>query len=292
MKNNFEIVDSKIDKNNSFGMAGVTDIVVPDDALDDAISEIVLNFDNLKFLFSIKKAFLNKDEKFLMINRFLPKEKPANINSFVVNSLNSNHNFYSFLGEAVFAILMRDIFNYKLSACVLRNTDTLVDSHTGVDSCFYDSGNKKIVLGEAKFYKCIDPAIDTIRKNFIVDDKILNQLDSLFRTALSNKNSKKIILQEAGVKELNMLSFNDFLQMDLIFAGFIMHGDGLKVTADNFKTKCGFTSKDISNNIAARFTGLTPLTYSLIMLHLPVDSKEALIAKIIDKAYEIKEKSV
>ena len=96
MKNTFEIVDLLNDEKDSYGMVGVTSIVVPNEALDEAISEIVLNFDNLKFLFSIRKAFLNKDEKCLMLNRFLPQEKPANIYAFVSDSLESNHNFYSF----------------------------------------------------------------------------------------------------------------------------------------------------------------------------------------------------
>lgn len=280
----------RLDENNQFGRANVKHVEITKTALDEAITKIVLDDDNLIYLFSLNPLFpLTGDKKALLLNRFLPEQRPTDVLTYVTSTLVSNHNFYSFLAEAVLAILMKDVFKYKLSACVLRNTDTIIDSHTGVDSCFYDSKNKKLIMGEAKFYKAINNGVRTIEADLTINDGIENKLNSFLRTASSNRKSKKIILHEAGVRNYRFLSFEDFLELDLIFAGFVMHENDNTMTGKELSQLCGFSSIDIENNIAARYPNLTDLKYSLYMFHLPIESKEKLISLIIEKAYLMKE---
>lgn len=280
----FELRDKIIINKDLFGNIAVVNVALTTDVLDKAIIEIVLNYENLKYVFSTKAPLLTKDNKIQLLNRFLPPNEPVDIDSFVSSELRRNHNFYSFAAEAILAIVMRDVFNYHLSACVLKPTDTIYDSHTGVDGCFYDKENNLIILGEAKFYTSVLNAINNIRNGFVDSDAMANKLDSLLRAACSNKSSKKIVLQETNASKLSLLTFDDFLKMDLKFTGFIIHEDLRDLSAENFKNHCSFTSKDIEDKVQSLFPSIGGCNYSLVMLHLPVESKERLIASFIKEA--------
>lgn len=284
----FVLSDKIIVNKDVFGNIAVVNIALTTEAFEKAIVEIVLNYDNLKYVFSTKAPFLTKDKRTQLLNRFLPPNEPYDIDTFVSLELSRNHNFYSFAAEAILAIVMRDVFNYHLSACVLKPTDTIYDSHTGVDGCFYDKENSLIILGEAKFYVSLLNAIATIKNDFADSDAMANKLDSLLRIACSNRTSKKIVLQETNANKLSLLSFNDFLKMDLKFAGFIIHEDLRDLSAESFKNYCAFTSKDIENKIQSLFPNIGGCNYSLVMLHLPVESKERLISSFIKEALQRK----
>ena len=290
MGHNFFELDNDVfeDKTNLFGKANVINIDISRQTLNRAIAEIVLNIDNLEYLFFAKKHFfVSKDTKISMYNRFLPSTNEPNIAQYVSNH-SSKGNFYSFLAEALLTIILRDLFEFNLCACVIDTTDTIFDGHTGIDSCYCDYHNKKIVLGESKFYKSLQQALDQIRDDFTVNNSIANKLDSLLRTASSNRKARKIMIQEAGVKEYKLLHLEEFLELDLVFTGFVLHEGDHDITAKKLKTDCGFTSPDIEKHISS-ISGISGLNYSLIVLHLPIESKQDLITLIIEEASRRKE---
>ena len=107
------------------------------------------------------------------------------------------------------------------------------------------------------------------------------------RSALRNPDSANIIINESGTPDVNILDLNDFLNLKLIFTGFVMHEDCNNIDINDFQDKCDFKCEDIARNISEKLCLPKSVDCSLVMLHLPINSKEVLIAMIIEEAYSI-----
>lgn len=282
----FLVIDSCGDEKNTFGNIRVLGIEIESDTLDDYITEIALDWNNLVYGFSFEAA-LNKDNKVSMLNRFLPASfREKTIEEYVQSQTNAS--FYSFFAEYLSTLVLRDVFDYKLCASAISFGETVVDNHTGVDSCLYDESKGIMVLGESKFYKTISGGIGHIKSDLTSGDGI-NKLESFFQKSSSCDVSRKIILQRLDLNDYKELSLEEFLKLDLQFTGFVMHEDRKVITAEELKKLCGFVANDIENHISSLGFSIKN-NYSLIVFNLPIKSKEELIIKVISKAKEIKGK--
>ena len=282
---NFVLFDSlPLNKNSNFASVRVSAVDVSSEQLDEYIGEIALDWTNLCYGLSID-ATSDRNMKITALKRFLPTTLGnKNVEEFV-NEQN-NPSFYSFLAEYLLSVVMRDVFHYNLCAAAILIGETITDNHTGVDACFYDSATSKIILGESKFYHLISGGIARIKSDFI-SGKSISKLASLYSKATANPKSLKIILQKIGINDYSELTFEDFLKLDLVFAGFVMHEDRKNITALELKNLCNFVASDINEHVKMLGYEIKN-NYSLFVLNLPVKSKNELIIKIIKKALFLK----
>ena len=143
--------------------------------------------------------------------RFIPKNKiGAELAKYIEDSIRNNLSFYSFLAEGILGLVFRDLYGYKLAKGVIDVTDTLVDSHTGVDACMYNVEKNVIVLGEAKFYESLDAGFDKIIDDFVNNDYNI----------IGNNLSKKSIKISDQDYLLMYLKYNKYIEMTC--CGFII----------------------------------------------------------------------
>lgn len=275
----------KHEENNRFLNVRLNGVDITSTELDKYITAVVLDLENICYGLSINSD-PDRNLKIALFNRFLPVSLDGKtVEEFV--DANTDPKFYSFLAEYLSSIVFRDVFNFKLTASVLSIDDTVFDTHTGVDACFYDSNKNKIVLGESKFYINIGNAINQIRSD-LTSGEHYNKFASLYRKAYSNPDTASIIMQKLDIDDYEKITFEDFLKMDLIFTGFIMHEDRKSITPKELKDLCNFVADDITKHIHS-FGFEIKNNYSLVVLNLPVKSKKELIVKIITKALELRE---
>lgn len=275
-----------------FGCVTVNSVEIDDEKMEELITNFVLEDENLKYMFCDANFAENKTRDLL---RFIPPITPPSINKFVTKSCVDNHNFYSFLAEGLMGLVFRDLMGYELGAALIDANETLNDTHSGVDGCLYDDEKEIIVLGEAKFYKKLYDGFTEIISNFTKDDSFFNKLSSLFIKARNNKNAVKIILRKLGYEDIKELDLQQFLSIDFVFCGFVLHE--LSTTKkEKFKDGTAYKSLSISsNNIIDNMKRLidsldiSDKEYNIYMYHLPVKSKEELIIRVISKAYELLE---
>ena len=292
MKNIFTIYN-KVFKNpkTDYGMLTINHIVIDPNKLESLIVEMIFDWNNLEFVFS--KNHIKGDERINILNRFLPAtniDETFDYDGYVKEELKKHTGFYSFLGEALMVIALKDIFGYQLSAAVLDVQDTIIDSHTGADGCLYDSKNNKLIIGEAKFRNSLNDCFDEIESNFTTDSSIENKLNSFYNASRNNPNSKQIILQSLKTNDLKIVNFHDFLKMELIMCGFATHDSLIsteKYLKDGFYDRWGMTNETIGENIKKRYSMDSAPNYTLYMFHVPIKSKQELIVKVIKKAHEL-----
>jgi hypothetical protein len=292
MKNTFNIYN-KVFKNakTEYGVLTINHIVIDPDQLESLIVEMIFDWDNLEFVFS--KNHIKGDERIIVLNRFLPPAKideSFDYDGYVEEELKKHTGFYSFLGEALMAIALKDIFGYQLSAAILDVENTINDSHTGADGCLYDSFNNKLIIGEAKFRNSLNDCFDEIENNFSIDSSIENKLNSFYNASRSNPGSRRIILQSLKTNDLKIVEFHDFLKMELIMCGFATHNSlnsTKKYLKDGFYDRWGMTNETINENIKKRYSMDSAPNYTLYMFHIPIKNKQELIVKVIKKAHEL-----
>ena len=243
--------------------------------------------ETLEFIFNEKIVDDRKHKN--MIKRFVPRTKPENIGAFVNDSCKKS-SFYSFLAEALMAIILKDLFNYKLAASAIDICHTLLDVETGADCCMYDSDNCVVVLGEAKFYQKLGNGINKIIANFTKDDSFFNKLYN-FQKKIENCNeSCNIVLKKLSKDLIEEFSFEEFLTMNIHFVGFVLHeheGDIKKYFNKGFYDKYDISSSNIVKLIQKEHKNVMGNEYKILMIHLPINNKKQLIENIISKAYTL-----
>ena len=275
-------------QNDHFAQIKVEHISITDQELNRIIAEIVLNDDNLSFVFS-QNINGNDFEKDLALRRFLPDSRPANLMDYIFDEIQKNRSFYSFLGEVILAICLRDVYKYSLLARVIWWDETIFQTHQGCDACLYDKARKLIVLGEAKFYAHVDQAIDSLRDSLVSNEtSLLQKLRDLRMKVITNCDTRAAVFAELGKDQFDEFTVDELLRTDVVVAGFILHGDGQEQTGNDFARKCGFTSNDIGNSCSKCVGSEEPITIRFICLHLPINSKPGLIKAVMERAYDLR----
>ncbi len=262
----------------------VKNIVFTPKDIEEAIPNIIFEDDNLQYVF--QEDVMSDFNLTNMYKRFIPQVKIDNIEEFIKNEIKSNKSFYTFLAEAILTIVYRDIYKCNLAAGVIDVRNTLTTGHTGVDSCMYNIDENIIVLGEAKFYENVYQGFNSIIKDFKTNS-IRSKLESLSRIAQTNEISQDIVLKNLKLENYDMITMDEFMKLNIVFAGFVLHSETLvKPQYDKeFYEKVKIDRKDIESNIVDSFETVNLLgDYNIIMIHLPIQNKKELIEKVIEKA--------
>lgn len=277
------------DESNSYSKVGIDHLSINIDELDSYILEILYERSNLSYIFNTTIITNQQFRKHL--RRFVPNSVPENIDAYVTNNVSGikhNRSFYSFLAEALMMLILRDAYNYQLKATYLDLRDTIYDQRTGVDTCFYSKNDKKIVIGEAKFYGNLSQGITEIRDNFQKDNSLAHKIGSLLAHSLSERKTRKVIMKELGTRDVDDISEEEFLNNSFIFSGFVLHSSYNHVDTGKFYDDCGLHTSKIEANIKRLFNVDYSGKAKLVFIHLPVKSKKELIVKCIEKAYELR----
>ena len=274
---------SKEDLNTTFGSICIRNIIFDPNEIEKALPDIVFNDKNLMHMFA--EDDFSDSKKRNIYKRFAPRTQNAReLEQFVDNGLASNKNFYSFLAEGILSLIFRDIYDYQLAKGVIDVNDTLNDTHTGVDACMYNLENNIIILGEAKFYGNLSAGLTEIIKDF-TQKNIKNKLESLQIATENCLESSSIIIKNLGSNAYEELTIEQFIKQKIIFAGFVLHSEssvakyGNNDFYDIYKISVELLTKKIKKVLK-----LDELKgeYEIVMVHLPVSNKKALIAKIIE----------
>ena len=273
----------------SYGILTIDNIDIAPEKLEEYCSEILLHKDNLQFIFD---KDISCDEDFVaMLELFLPVDVDEDIKAYIEGEMNKNVNFYSFFAEALLTVAFRDIYDYKLVSAAVDINDTLVDSHTGADACLYDDGNNVLILGEAKFYKEFSDGLNKIIEDFTSKKGFLNKLSSFYKHCKNNPQSKSIIIKQLGETALMVINLDEFLSLDIVYAGFVLHqhkGKLNKYFDENFYDEFDISAEKISKNIADAVGKEIKTNHKIVLFHLPINSKKDLIDKIIANAEKIR----
>ena len=290
---NFIIYNKKEQKENktTFGLLSVEEIEIGSKELQKYISEIILNKSNLEFIFCDKIEDI--EDYFNMIKRFVPDDEVVDIEAYVKDNLSKNFNFYSFLAEALLPLIFKDLFNYKLTSAVISINDSITDGHTGADSCMFDNDNNLLVLGESKFYQDVNAGFRAIITNLTEQDGFKNKISSFKRNIENNRESKAIIIKQLNRGSLSKLSFDEFLSMNILYSGFVLHDHKVKIDTylkNDYYDKYLISAENISKNIKDVF-GIDEkkLNHTILFVHLPIYDKKDLIKMVIEKAESVLE---
>lgn len=273
----------KAELKTTFGSICIRNIIFDPIEIEKALPDIVFNDENLMHMFA--EDDLSDSKKRNIYKRFAPRTQNAlELEQFVDNGLASNKNFYSFLAEGILSLIFRDIYDYQLAKGVIDVNDTLNDTHTGVDACMYNLENNIIILGEAKFYGNLSAGLTEIIKDF-TQKNIKNKLESLQIATENCLESSSIIIKNLGSNAYEELTIEQFIKQKIIFAGFVLHSEssvakyGNNDFYDIYKISVELLTKKIKKVLK-----LDELKgeYEIVMVHLPVSNKKALIAKIIE----------
>ena len=273
----------KVELKTTFGSICVRNIIFDPNEIEKALPDIVFNDENLMHMFA--EDDLSELKKRNIYKRFAPRTQNAlELEQFVDNGLASNKNFYSFLAEGILSLIFRDIYDYQLAKGVIDVNDTLNDTHTGVDACMYNLENNVIVLGEAKFYGDLSAGLTEIIKDF-TQKNIKNKLESLQIATEICLESSSIIIKNLGSNAYEELTIEQFINQKIIFAGFVLHSESSvsKYGNNDFYDSYEISVELLTQNIK-KVLKLDELKgeYEIVMVHLPVSNKKALIAKIIE----------
>ena len=285
----------KVELKTTFGSIGIKNIIFTPDEIEKVLPDIVFDEENLKHMFA--EDHLDNFKKRNIYRRFAPKTKTTiDLDDFIDKSMASNFSFYSFLAEGVLGLVFRDLYDYQLAKGVIDVTDTLNDSHTGVDACMYDIENNIIVLGEAKFYGDLYSGINKIIEDF-TKKSIKNKLENLQSSAENCIETSRIIIKNLGSDGYDELTVDQFINQKIIFAGFVLHSetDISKYSNDDFYDIYKISTQALTENIK-KSLNVNDLKgkFEILMVHLPIKSKKRLIVKIIEtsrsKLYELCDK--
>ena len=275
--------------NTSYGLLTIDNVGISPEKLEKYCSEILLQKDNLQFIFD---KTINCDEDLVsMLELFLPIDVAEDIKVYIEDAINKNVNFYSFFAEALLAVALKDIYDYKLVSAAVDINDTLVDSHTGADACLYDDKNNILILGEAKFYKNFSEGLNKIIEDLTSKKGFLNKISSFYKHCKNNQQSKSIIIKQLGKTNLMIIPLDEFLSTDIIYAGFTLHehtGKVDKYLNEKFYDSFDVSAEKISKNIVDTLGKEIKTKHRIMLLHLPINSKKDLIDKVIENAEKIR----
>lgn len=273
------------ESHTTFGAVTIKDIFFDPSEIESKLPEIVLSDENIKYMFSAE--YLSKDKRREIYNCFIPKDKVSNckLHSYISEQLQKNVNFYSFLAEGILSLVFRDVEGYLLTKGVIDVFQTLSDSHSGVDACMYNLERQIIVLGEAKFYEKVEPAINNIINDF-TKKNIRNKLESLQRISENSEETRKIIINNISNNNYDELTIKEFINQKIIFAGFVLHSESnvKKFEMPNYYYKFDISQKLIEENVNSCVNGKVKECYEIVLTHLPIESKKKLIEKMIENS--------
>lgn len=292
------VVNRKIySDNKKFFMLSLENIEIGTEELEKALTEIVLNEDVLFYLLQEKDK--TKDNyKRILLSFFSSHEFKSDeeIYDFINANMSKRKAFYSFLGEMLQAILLRDVCKYNLITNVISYDFNPGLTHQGPDSCLYSESDKKVVLGEAKFIESFDECINHIINDFTKSTSLLGKLQSLLIAAQVNPDANKILMSRLDDEKIKFVSLEEFLKNDLVFCGFAVH-DVLvhkeRYYLTEFYDRFNMETNDIKRNVEKIYNSeyVKPLsevgTFKIIIFHLPIKSKRELIFKVIKEAQKI-----
>ena len=285
--NIFNLIEKKEVK-TKYGLLTINNIVISPTKFEQIISELIGDLGILEFIFSTK--FEDNQDIINVYKRFLPPRKVLDLDKYIKEAMDKNNNFYSFLAEALLAIILKDLYGYSLAKAVVDVTSTLTDSHTGADGCMYDANRKVFVLGEAKFYQSLYDGMTKIINDFTLSNGFFNKMDSFYRTCTANKDSCSILLKELKEDIYYEHTIDDFLKMHILFAGFVLHNHTGKI--EKYLNSMFYDTFDISvNKVVDNINNCFDMkinidNYEIIMLHLPINNKKNLIKLIMEKAID------
>lgn len=270
----------------TYGSICIENIIFDPNEIEKMLPQIVLEEPNLKHMFAEDE--LNDFKKKNIYRRFIPKDNiNLDINTYVQQAVASNVNFYSFLAEGILGLVFRDLYGLKLARGIIDVTDTLTDTHTGVDSCMYNSEKNIIVLGEAKFYENLSGGINKIIEDFIKKN-IKNKLESLKAKAENNEESYNIVIKNLSDGDYNEKTLEQFMNQKIIFAGFVLHSEKNSIkdyNKNDFYNKYQISSDELKANIGKCLcvNGLQG-DFEIVLVHIPVCDKKSLIVKMIEQS--------
>ncbi len=269
----------------SYGLLTIDNIDIAPEKLEEYCSEILLQKDNLQFIFDKN---INCDEDFIaMLELFLPIDVDEDIKAYIENAINENVNFYSFFAEALLTVALKDLYNYKLVSAAVDINDTLVDCHTGADACLYDDKNNILILGEAKFYKNFSEGLNKIIEDLTSKKGFFNKISSFYKHCKHNSQSNLIVIKQLGKTIMSIINLDEFLTLDIIYTGFVLHehtGNVNKYLNEEFYDNFDISAEKISKNITDTFGKEIETKHRIMLLHLPINSKKDLIDKVIKNA--------
>ena len=276
---------SKIEKRTTFGSVCISNIVFDPADIENILPNIVLSDENLKHMFA--ESDLNDFNKRTIYRRFMPEHKLyRKVEDYIAAQIKRNPSFYSFLAEGILGLVYRDLYSFQLTKGIINIYDTLNDQHTGVDACMYNIEQNKIVLGEAKFYENLNSGLNKIISD-LTESNISNKLSSLSRIARSTEKTAEIIIRNLETSEYDEITVERFLEQDITFAGFVLHSEkNVKdYSKESFYDKYDISVEKLEENIRNSISGLDHLgNFEIILVHLPVSSKQKLIEKMIEEA--------
>ena len=245
------------------------------DQLNEFVSKMLFDESALNYIFTANED--NNDSNFIeMARRFIPeeflyKEKQA-LNNWddsklkIKQLMDSNNGFYSFFAEALMSYLNYKILGYPLTTGVISVEETLSDQKTGADACMFCNGI--VILGEAKFYKDFDSARNKIIEDFN-SKSLISKIRNLYR---KSHNSVVVFLKNISDNTINEISFEDFINYNIVLSGFILHNE-----------KSSYSYSEIDKISIIESLG----KYNIVFYHLPIKSKEELVYLIIKNALEM-----
>lgn len=275
------------EKKTTFGSVRISNIVFDPLEIEKILPEVVLSDANLKHMFA--ESNLSTFNRKNIYKRFIPINKLyKNLDDYIDAQIKHNYSFYSFLAEGILGLVYRDIYSFQLAKGLIDVCDTLTDQHTGVDACMYNLKERKIVLGEAKFYENLQDGLNKIIKD-LTENNICNKMYSLSRTASSFYETSEIIIKNLNTNETEEITIQRFLEQDITFAGFVLHSETNinKFYNENFYDVFDISAEKLKDNINTSIPGLISNgRYDIILVHLPVKSKKELIKKIIEASQQ------
>lgn len=277
-----------VPKNSSkttYGSICIKNIVFAPEEIQKYLPDIIFDEDNLKHMFA--ESQLDDRKRKNIYRRFIPRDIIGSaLDVYIQKCINENKTFYSFLAEGILGLVFRDLYGYDLAKGVIDVTETLTDTHTGVDACMYNIQERVIVLGEAKFYEELHNGIKKIINDFTIKS-IKNKLKSLQANAENCEETYQITIKNLAIGNYDEMTIDQFMNQKIIFAGFVLHSedDVSKYGDKDFYDAYSIDSEQLRTHICLELN-IDELNgdYEIILIHLPIKDKKDLIVKVIDKS--------
>ena len=137
----------------------------------------------------------------------------------------------------------------------------------------------------------ISEGLNEIIQNFTAKGGFLNKLSSFYKRSKNNLESRSIIMKSLNKTDITKIKLNEFLSLNIIYAGFVLHehtGKVEKYTGEEFYNNFEISADKISKNIAETLGKEIETNHKIILFHLPIKNKMELIDKIIENAQKIR----
>lgn len=269
----------------TYGSVCIKNIIFTPEEIQKYLPNIVFEEENLKHMFA--EPQLDDKKRKNIYRRFIPKETiDSTLEEYIQNCIKRNKTFYSFLAEGILGLVFRDLYGYDLAKGVIDISETLNDTHTGVDACMYNTQENVIVLGEAKFYEGLNSGMNRIINDF-TSKNIKNKLVSLQTNVENCDDAYQIIIKNLGTDDYDELTIQEFMQQKIIFAGFVLHSEN---DVSDYGNKTFYDSYDIcSKQLKKHICDELKIDkinddYEILLIHLPIKDKKELIVKVIEES--------